>query len=107
MKTQQTLTKFLGLSSSSSSSIYDNGSDKGSDEPKTTPQYWTGVKHRSKLSAPNVAVFDIIKDVEALTQENVYTQVLPTVSKTFLFNTDDFGLNDPDLVPENHALSDD
>ena len=52
-------------------------------------------------------MFDIIKDVEALTQENVYKQVLSTVSKTYLFNTDDFAQNDPDLLPKNHALSDD
>ena len=52
-------------------------------------------------------MFDIIKDVEALTQENVYKQALSTVSKTYLFNTDDFEQNDPDLIPENHALSDD
>ena len=36
MKTQQTLTKFLGLSSSSSSSVYDSGSDNDSEEHKTT-----------------------------------------------------------------------
>ena len=32
---------------------------------------------------------------------------MSTVSKTYLFNTDDFAQNDPDLVPKNHALSDD
>ena len=52
-------------------------------------------------------MFDIIKDVEALTQENVYKQVLSTVSKAYMFNTDDFAQNDPDLIPKNHALSDD
>ena len=48
----------------------------------------------------------MIKDVEALTQENVYKQVFSSVSKTYLFNTDDFAQNDPDLIPKNHALSD-
>ena len=31
---------------------------------------------------------------------------MSTVSKTYLFNTDDFAQNDPDLIPKNHALSD-
>ncbi len=60
MKAQTTLTKFLGLSSSSSSSSSNHYSDKDSDEGTSKPQYWTGVKHRSQLMVPRVALFDIV-----------------------------------------------
>ena len=50
-------------------------------------------------------VYDIKADLESLAEETAFKEVNKTKSNVYLFDTDFFEQKDPDLVPENYALT--
>ena len=63
------------------------------------------MKPRIQLSSSNLRVYDIKADLESLAEETAFKEVNKTKSNVYLFDTDFFEQKDPDLVPENYALT--
>ena len=101
---QTTLNKFIDRSSSESDPADEEYVEEGPAVKKSETFYWTKVKAREQMSSEKQPVHIVNNDLDTLRRNKAYTKQCLPEAERFLFDVDDYKMNDPNLTPENYKL---
>ena len=102
---QTTLNKFIDKSSSESDDDDEEYLEVASKVKKSDIWYWTRLQTRSQMAVNKLAVYNVGEDIDTLRRNKKYKKECVPEAMHYLFDIDDYPVNQAGLTTENYALT--